>query len=56
MLCWRKYRMKRLRSNAVAFALAAFALVFMLIGAARGEVDVLFRKATNICMECIGLG
>ena len=39
-----------------AAALLAIAAVFMLAGAARGEVDVLFRKATNICMECIGLG
>lgn len=48
--------MSRLRSNGVAAALLAIAAVFMLAGAARGEVDVLFRKATNICMECIGLG
>lgn len=48
--------MKLLRSNAVALALAAAAAALMLLGAARGETDVIFRKATNICMECIGLG
>ena len=36
--------------------LAALALLFLAIGAARGEVTTVFKKAVNICMECIGIG
>lgn len=31
-------------------------LVFLGIGAVRGEFAVIWQKAVMICMECIGLG
>ena len=30
--------------------------VFLGIGAARGELAVIWQKAVMICMECIGIG
>lgn len=32
------------------------ALILVLIGIFRGEVPVVFEKASRICMECIGIG
>ena len=31
-------------------------IAFLGIGAAQGQLAVIWRKATMICMECIGLG
>lgn len=28
----------------------------IVLGAARGETDIVFIKAVHVCMECIGLG
>lgn len=36
--------------------LILLALAFVVIGSLRGEDTVVWRKAVNICMECIGLG
>ncbi len=48
--------MSFIKNNKTAFALIATGLVFLAVGVWRGEVETIFRKAINICMECIGLG
>ncbi len=48
--------MKFLRQNLPALLLMAAGAAFLAIGVWRGEDQTVFRKAINICMECIGLG
>lgn len=36
--------------------LAFLGILLMILGIYRGEVSVVFTKAINICMECIGIG
>lgn len=40
----------------VKYLLLVLSLVFMAIGAARGEILEVLKKAINICLECIGIG
>ena len=42
--------------SALRIALLCMAAAFIVIGVTRGEVSVVFKKAVNICLECIGLG
>lgn len=42
--------------NRVAAALVLLALGSLALGVSRGENTVVWRKAVNVCMECIGLG
>ena len=30
--------------------------IFLTIGAAQGQFEVIWRKAVMICLECIGIG
>ena len=43
-------------SGKLTLLLLACAVAMCVFGAVTGEADVVFRKAVNICMECIGLG
>lgn len=36
--------------------LAIIGILLMVLGIYRGEMSVVFTKAINICMECIGIG
>ena len=44
------------RRNLCALGLMVLGGIFLVIGVMRGENTVVWRKAVNICMECIGLG
>ncbi len=45
----------RQRTWACGLVLAA-GILLLILGIARGEVGTVFLKATNICLECIGIG
>ena len=40
----------------IALSLSVVGVVFLVFGILRGEDSVVWRKAVNVCMECIGLG
>ena len=40
----------------IAWALILLGIGLIAVGVLRGEHTVVWRKAVNICMECIGLG
>ena len=48
-------RRKRRDGCGWLFGVTAGAVLFC-IGAARGELTVIWQKAVMICMECIGIG
>ena len=48
--------MSFIRRNRTAIITLAVAVLFLALGVLRGETQTVFRKAVNICMECIGLG
>ena len=48
--------MRFLHQHRTAAGLCVLGVVFLALGIWRGEMEVVFRKAVNICMECIGLG
>ncbi len=48
--------MSFIKNNKTSFAVIVIGIAFLAIGVWRGEIETVFRKAINICMECIGLG
>jgi hypothetical protein len=49
-------RKKAANSKWTSLFLAVVGLLLMAFGIFRGEMAVVFTKAINICMECIGIG
>ncbi len=48
--------MKEKTRNIIALAIIAAGILFVAVGIHRDEVEVVLRKAVNICLECIGIG
>ena len=49
--------MRRLTSSRrTGMITAILGLAMMIFGIFRGELAVVFTKAMNICLECIGIG
>lgn len=44
------------QKNRIAAGLMLLGIVFLITGVLQGENTVVWRKAVNLCMECIGLG
>ena len=44
------------KRNLAALLLLLLAIVLIAAGILTGGAEIVFRKAVNICMECIGLG
>lgn len=48
--------MRFLRTHWLPLAVMAAGVLLIAIGVGREETELVYRKAVNICMECIGLG
>ena len=48
--------MSRKKRTVIRSVLLLAALGFIFYGIGRGEVETVFIKAVNICLECIGIG
>ena len=44
------------QKNRVSTGIVLLSLALLAAGVLRGENTVVWRKAVNLCMECIGLG
>ena len=44
------------KTRIIQIAVFAVVAVMFVAGAISPEVGVVFKKATNICLECIGIG
>lgn len=47
---------QRFSSRWIGIGMAVIGLAMMCFGIYRGELAVVFKKAVNICLECIGIG
>ena len=52
----KNYINKITQSKWTGIALAAVGILMIAFGIYRGEMEVVFTKAVNIYMECIGIG
>lgn len=45
-----------MKTKKKSWLVLALSLVFIVLGASRGELVTVFQKAIRICLECIGIG
>ena len=48
--------MNERKKTLISGVLVGLAALCLVLGVIRGEDTVVWRKAVNVCMECIGLG
>lgn len=49
--------MERKRTNWIrSCVILVLSIIMIVAGVNRGEVQTVFKKASNICLECIGIG
>lgn len=48
--------MKRKAPLAVTLLLLSLAIASCIFGIGRGESKLIYRKASTVCLECIGIG
>ena len=48
--------MSEKKKRYIAIGMMVVGVVFIGVGIIRGENAAIWRKAVNICLECIGLG
>jgi hypothetical protein len=46
----------RKHASWIGVGLSILGIAFMAAGILRGEMNTVFSKAINICLECIGIG
>ncbi len=48
--------MKNNKSRIITVSMLLIGVLFLSAGILRGENIIIFEKAINICLECIGIG
>lgn len=49
-------KVKKFLHDYGSMILLSVAMAFILLGIGRGEPAVVLKKATKVCLECIGIG
>lgn len=55
-LTTRRLPMRSGRKRLAQAGVVAAAALFLYLGVSRGEPAIVLNKASNICLECVGLG